>query len=104
MQLNVPFSRVGVRCGCRYHHLVDASAAPCRPVMGTLVRVNYDQIGVKFMTWDAWQAQTTSRPANDVTRHREPPRLRFMNQATARPCRATCRPGRKNGSAGGPNK
>src|SRR6266566_4634262 len=29
------------------------------------LRVNYDQIGVKFMTWDAWKAQTdaTSRPA-----------------------------------------
>ena len=22
------------------------------------LRVNYDQIGVKFMTWDAWEART----------------------------------------------
>jgi len=29
------------------------------------LRVNYDQIGIKFMTWDAWKAQTdaTSRLA-----------------------------------------
>src|SRR6266403_1238572 len=50
------------------------------------LRVNYDQIGIKFMTWDAWKAQTDRRAwPNDAVCRREPRQPRFMKQAKAAP-------------------